>query len=416
MKLKVLCRAPFLSQSGYGINARFVTRALREYEHLFDIYLIPINWGKTSWILNDTEETRWMDALTQKTVQYVNNGGQFDLSLQVTIPGEFERIAGRNIGITAGVESSKISPEWMQRCNEMVDKIVTTSNHASYGFLNTRYYMQHPDGTKSPVKVEKPVEHVTYPVDSDMMDTTKDDFSKFDFPNDFNFLVMAQWSPRKHLENTIKWWVEEFYDKEVGLVVKTSIANGSLIDREHTAERLENLLCDYKGRKCKVHLLHGDLERHELATLFRHPKIKCLISLGNEGFNLPAFEASYCAKLPVLAVNWSGHLDFLYKQTDSEPKCLFTPVDFDIAQVQPEAVWNTVIQADSYWAYPKQHDYKIKLRDVHNNWDSKKEMAEELGEWLCEEFEEKRQYRRLIEAFDLGLDLDKSEPLVLEFD
>ena len=39
MKQKVLVRGPALSQSGYGEHARFVLRALKTREDVFDIFL-----------------------------------------------------------------------------------------------------------------------------------------------------------------------------------------------------------------------------------------------------------------------------------------------------------------------------------------------------------------------------------------
>ena len=50
MKNKILLKGPVLSQSGYGEQARFALRALRSREDIFDIYIVPIAWGKTGWI------------------------------------------------------------------------------------------------------------------------------------------------------------------------------------------------------------------------------------------------------------------------------------------------------------------------------------------------------------------------------
>ena len=98
---KVLLRAPILTQSGYGHHARTVLRALRTREDLFDVYLHAINWGTTSWMWEDTDERRWIDSKLEKTMNYVNSGGTFDMSIQVTIPNEWENFAPINIGITA---------------------------------------------------------------------------------------------------------------------------------------------------------------------------------------------------------------------------------------------------------------------------------------------------------------------------
>ena len=56
MKKRVLLKAPILSQSGYGEHARFVYRALKDKEDLFDLYIEPLNWGQTGWIWEDSEE------------------------------------------------------------------------------------------------------------------------------------------------------------------------------------------------------------------------------------------------------------------------------------------------------------------------------------------------------------------------
>ena len=44
MKNNVLLKGPILTRSGYGEHARFVLRALRSREDLFNIYIQPINW------------------------------------------------------------------------------------------------------------------------------------------------------------------------------------------------------------------------------------------------------------------------------------------------------------------------------------------------------------------------------------
>ena len=53
--------------------------------YLFDIYLIPTNWGQCGWIHQDNEERVWLDSLVQKNVQYTqlcNGQPQYDISLE----------------------------------------------------------------------------------------------------------------------------------------------------------------------------------------------------------------------------------------------------------------------------------------------------------------------------------------------
>ena len=276
--------------------------------------------------------------------------GQFDISAQVTIPGEWEKLAPVNIGVTAGIETTKISPQWVEK-SLLMDKIIVVSEHSKYGFDNTEYEaVVNNTGQKFIAKTTCPVEVVNFPVKN-----IKPKKLKLDLKHDFNFLVVATWISRKNLENTIKWFVEQFKDEKIGLVVKTSLAKNCLKDRKITKNKLDQLLSRYEDRKCSVHLLHGDMSEEEMSGLYNHSKIKCLVNIAHgEGFGLPMFEAAYNG-LPVLSINWGGQLDFLYmpvkqKNGKTKLKAMFETVSFDIRQVQKEAVWDTVIQPDSQWA------------------------------------------------------------------
>ena len=137
MKKSILVRAPVLSQSGYGEQSRFALRALKSREDLFDIFIVPISWGKTGWIWEDNEFRQWMDeriTLTQVLIQ--KKQINIDISLQVTIPNEFENLAPINIGYTAGIETTKVAPVWLQKGNDM-NKLLLVSNHANNVYKNT---------------------------------------------------------------------------------------------------------------------------------------------------------------------------------------------------------------------------------------------------------------------------------------
>ena len=393
---KILVKGPALSQSGYGEHTRFVLRSLRSRQDLFDIYLLNINWGNMGWIWEDNEERRWIDSLLGKTIQHGQQGGTFDVSLQVTIPGEFERIAPVNIGITAGVETTKISPTWVEKCL-MMDKIITISEYSKHAFVNTEYEARNnATGQNFMAKVTCPVEVVGYPVKE--TEATSMDLK---LETDFNFLTVGTWIPRKNLENTIKWFVEQFYEDNVGLIVKTTTARNSLMDRRHCESRLNSLLQEYSQRKCKIYLLHGDLTEEEMTGLYQHPKVKCLVNISHgEGFGLPLFEAAYTG-LPIVTMAYGGQNDFLHMPVKSKSgkvqiKPMFTRVSYDIRPVQPEAVWDSVIQKDSQWAYAKEWDYKKALRTVHKNISAAKSKANKLKKHLQSEFSHTQQYEKMV--------------------
>jgi hypothetical protein len=359
MSKKVLLRGPLLTRSGYGEQARFALRSLRSREDLFEIYIQPIQWGQTSWISEADEERQFIDQTIEKTIGYLQQGGQFDLSIQVTIPNEWEKLAPINIGYTAGMETTKVAPQWLEKGN-MMDKIIVVSSHSKQIYENTEYSAQTPDGTPVTMKLQTPIEYVNYPV------KTFDNLPELDLEidYDFNFLCVAQFGPRKNLSNTIQWFVEEFHDDEVGLVVKSNIARNCLLDRKKLHFDLKNFLSDYPDRKCKIYLLHGDMTDEEMHSLYKHPLIKAFVVLSHgEGFGLPIFEAAYTG-LPVVTPGWSGQLDFL---VDKKGKEHFYNVAFDLNPVQENAVWEGVIVADSMWAFPREQSAKEQMRLCYND-------------------------------------------------
>ena len=395
---KVVVKGPALSQSGYGEHARFVLRSLRSRPDVFDIYLININWGNMSWIWEDDEERRWIDFLLTKTIQHSQQGGQFDISLQVTIPGEWDKLAPINIGVTAGVETTKISPQWLEKCFQ-VDRVIVVSEYAKEAFMNAEYPATNSEtGEQVMAKVECPIDVVGYPVK-----TIEPAEINLELTTDFNFLTVGTWIPRKNLENTIRWFVEQFYEENVGLIVKTTLARNALFDRRQCEFRLKEFLKEYTDRKCQVYLLHGDLTNEEVVGLYQHPKVKCLVSLSHgEGFGLPLFEAAYNG-LPVATLAYGGQNDFLWmpvkdKKGKIKNKEMFSSVSYGIAPVQPEAVWETVIEKDSQWAFAKEWDYKKVIRTVHKNISGCKGQAKKLQKYLQKEFSEEKQYKKFCDS------------------
>ena len=398
--IKVYLRGPLLTQSGYGHHARTVYRALKSRPDLFDIHLQPIPWGATSWLWKDNDERREFDQLLNKTIAYINSNGKFDVSIQVTIPNEWEKLAPVNIGVTAGIETNKIAYQWIEK-SFLMDKILTISEHTKKSFVETVYDATNQQtGEHVKLKCNVPVEYVSYPVKAyepselDLNLTTK-----------FNFLTVAQLSPRKNADQLIRCFVETFKDNEdVGLVIKGNMAKHSLIDRENTLRGFKNLLTKYGDRKCKVYLLHGHLDDNQMASLYTNPKIKAFVSATHgEGFGLPIFESAYYG-LPVIATDWSGHLDFLYKPQKQKngkikQKHMFSKISYTLQNIAPETVWPGVLNADQMWAYPEEGSIKMNLQEVYKDHGRFKKRAKDLQKWVCEEFNEEKQNAQYVDHF-----------------
>jgi glycosyltransferase involved in cell wall biosynthesis len=360
MKKKVILKGPLLTRSGYGEQSRFALRALRSQPDEFDIYIQPLAWGKTSWLHEQDEEREFIDQAIEKTIAFIQQGGRFDMSIQCTIPNEFENMATVNIGYTAGIEATAVSAEWLQKINEIMDSIIVVSSFSMDAFKRTEYSGEI-NGQPAVLNLTKPIDFVNYPVKTyeNLTDI------ELDLKYDFNFISVAQWGPRKNLPNTVKWFIEEFHDEEVGLILKTNMAKNCVIDRTVMFQKLkEELEINHPNRKCKIYILHGDMSEEEIHSLYLHEKVKAYIALPHgEGFGLPIFEAAYSG-LPVVATGWSGHLDFLVNEQGNE--CFYN-VSYDINQIPENSVWEGVLIKEARWAYPREASAKENMRKCYDD-------------------------------------------------
>ena len=79
-------------------------------------------------------------------------------------------------------------------------------------------------------------------------------------------------------------------------------------------DKIHQIIQPYGNDAPDIYLLHGDLSDAEMNSLYNHPKIKAMVSFTKgEGFGRPLLEFSITGK-PVIATNWSGHVDFLNKE------------------------------------------------------------------------------------------------------
>ena len=395
----ILLIGPVTRRAGYGEQARFALRSLRANEDRFNILIQDIPWGQSGQVSEDSEEQRYIMETMAKTQQHIENKLPIDISLQVTIPNEFKRYAPVNIGYTAGIETTRVTPQWIQQA-ELMDKIILVSNHSKDVYQKTAYEGTNSEnGEKVVIQTQVPMEVVNYPVRS----LEVDDLG-LKLRHDFNFLTIAQLGPRKNLANTIKWFLEEFHDDEVGLVVKTNMMNCSTADGQYCLAAMKEMTKDFPDKKCSVHLLHGDLSLEQMNSLYTHPKMKGFVTLTHgEGYGLPIFEAAYHG-LPVMAPGWSGQNDFLYaptksgKQKKAKLRPLFAKVDYTIGQVPQQAVWEGVIHADAAWCYPTESGAKSAMRDVYSNHSKYVGMSRKLKKHILKNFTEEQMTTKFADA------------------
>ena len=359
----VLVRGPLLSLSGYGNHARQVFRWLSQKSELkMHAQITP--WGMTPWLINpDLEKGLVSKIMECSDMPQV----PLDISFQIQLPNEWDsNIAAYNVGISAFVETDKCNPEWIQCCNKM-DHIVVPSQHV-------KSVMDATGSVKVPVSVIP---------EAFFDEIANEDPSELDFLNlttSFNLLIFGQitgsnpWSDRKNTFFTIKWLCEVFKDDpSAGIILKTNHGTNTHIDRRITSDMLEKLLKEVRpGPFPKVYLLHGHMYPEEINSLYRHPKIKALVSATRgEGFGLPLLEAA-AASLPVIATDWSGHLDFLKKGK-------FISLAYDLCEIHESKRDNAIFIPGTKWAEVREEDFKKRIIKFRKSNKLPKEWAAELS-------------------------------------
>ena len=318
-----LVTGPVATRSGYGAHARDIARSLIELDK-FDVKIWNVRWGNTPMnALNDMEPRD--KILIDRLLQNPQLPSQPDIHVHVVIPNEFSPIGKYNIGVTAGLECTAVPPSWLEGMNRM-DMNIVPSKFVKNTFETVKFDIQD-DKTgqlKGTVANNKKIEVLFEGADTKIYKKTKE-FSKSlvnemkKVEETFNFLYVGHWlqgklgEDRKDTGMLIKVFLETFKDKKKrpGLILKTSGAGFSVLDREDILNKIEKIKSQTDGDLPNIYLMHGDFSDEEMNQLYNHPKVKAHINITHgEGFGRPLLEASLTEK-PVIASNWSGHVDFL---------------------------------------------------------------------------------------------------------
>ena len=416
--MKILLEAPIFTSSGYGEHSRLVLRSLLSMDSSeLDIYIHPLAWGITSWSSTDEELNKIATNLCIKNQHYRSNlqeNAKYDMHIHVGIPNEFEKKAPYAVCVTAGIETDKVSSEWILRTHKGIDKIIVPSEHAKSGFINTFYDAKNNNGEEFRIGCASPVEVVPYP----HKELEKTDL-QLNLETKFNFLVVAMTGPRKNIENTISWFLDVYKDdKDVGLVLKIGKGKGTQIDKEGTINFIKSVLEGHTDRKCKIYLIHGNLTDAEMASLYADNNIHCLISISHgEGFGLPIFEAA-CEGLPIIATDWSAHTEFLQgkivENKKDKNKKLFAKVEYELARIHPSIAWENILIEESKWAYPKENSYKKQLKNMKNNYGMYKKWAEQLKSQIREKHEQNSIYEKMCKSLFDEVTYDLLSPIAIE--
>lgn len=341
---------PADTYSGYGARSRDLVKAIIATDR-YDVKILSQRWGNCRFgYLADHGET----DMIKRIIPNVDPNKQPDYWMQITVPNEFQRVGKYNIGCTAGMETTLIAPQWIEGLNRM-DVVFTSSVHSQKVLSETKYEMKdNRNGQVTNLQCTKPVEVIFEGVDIEKYFITKSKLDLSSIPEEFCYLVVGHWmqgalgEDRKNIGYTVKTFLETFKNKQKkpALILKTSMVNTSIMDKQKLLQRIDEIRNTVRGGKLpNIYLLHGDLSDENMNYLYNHPKVKCMVShTKGEGFGRPLLEFTTTGK-PIIVSGWSGQVDFL----DKDKSIL---IGGTLENVHDSAVQKDMILKDSKWFRP----------------------------------------------------------------
>ena len=403
MKKFIVVMGPVATRSGYGNHTRDIVRSLIDSDK-YEIQIVSMPWGACPMTALDPEADQ--DIISR--IANTNITRQPDIHIQVSVPNEFQPHGKYNIGITAGIETTVCAPQWIEGCNRM-DKIITVSEHSKKVFEDC-VFDKYDDKTKQKIgelRLEKPVEVLFEGVDLDIFHRTNDIEKSIitemkDVKEKFCFLFLGHWlrgdigQDRKDIGMLIKTFAEAFKHtsgtKKPALILKTSGATFSIMDRDDIMNKISSILAPYGNKAPNVYLLHGDMTEDEINSLYNHPKVKAMVSLTKgEGYGRPLAEFGTCEK-PIITTSWSGHVDFL------KPDCTLL-LPGKLTDVHASAVDNHILKEGKWFTVDYSQAAKA-MHDVFSNYDRYKPGAKKQGKHINENFNMDAMADKLVEMIE----------------
>ena len=188
-------------------------------------------------------------------------------------------------------------------------------------------------------------------------------------PEEFCYLFVGHWlqgdvnEDRKNVGLLVKAFFEVFKNKKhkPALILKTSLVGPSYMDRDEVLKRVQMIRESVNSTDLpNIYLLCGEFTDEEMNQIYNHPKVKAMVTLTKgEGFGRPLLEFTQ-SKKPILATNWSGHLDFLNKD-------FVSLINGTLTNVHPSAA-NQWLLKEFKWFSPDTGQAGFYLKDMFENY------------------------------------------------
>lgn len=374
-KKSLVFQGPVATRSGYGDYARDLAYCLIN-SGKYDVKIVSMPWGATA--MDAFEEDNPKDVMVKSAILKEPLTSQPDIFIQVSIPNEFKPVGKyANIGITAGIETTQCAPQWIEGLNNM-DFNIVMSEFGKKVFLDTKYEVRSKENNsiQTVLELTKPIHVLFSGVDEDYFkktDTIETDIKNTldSIDEEFLFLSVGHWlagdfgEDRKNISGMLHNFLGTFANQEnqPALVLKTSGATFSLKDRERIVSKINAIKSMFPAeyKLPNVYLIHGNLTKKEINSMYNHEKIKAMLSYTKgEGFGRPLLEFAVTGK-PVIASGFSGHVDFLNP-------VFHTFLPGELTEIHKSAVWDGILVEGSKWFNVNYQEASKILADVFKNY------------------------------------------------
>jgi glycosyltransferase involved in cell wall biosynthesis len=395
--------SPMDTYSGYGARSRDVIKSIIKSEK-YDVKLLPQRWGNTPHgFVNDHEE-EW-GFLTNHIYNQPQINQKPDIWMQITVPNEFNPVGKYNIGMTAGMETTIVHHSWVEGMNRM-DINFVSSEHSKKTFLDSIYTKNNEQNQPvGEIKIQKPIEVLFEGANLDVYKPVKSNFDLPQMKESFAYLFVGHWmqgnlgEDRKNVGLLVKAFFELFKNKQnaPALILKTAVTGASYMGRDQIIDKITQIKATMGDQRLpNVYLLHGEFSDVEMNEIYNHPKVKAMVSLTKgEGFGRPLLEFSLTKK-PILATNWSGHIDFLNSEFTSL-------INGELKNVDDSAVVKDMILKESQWFTPNPGEIGHYLKDIFKNYKKYAELGKRQAHFSKTNFSWGKMDEKLNEYLDKNI-------------
>jgi glycosyltransferase involved in cell wall biosynthesis len=132
------------------------------------------------------------------------------------------------------------------------------------------------------------------------------------------------------------------------------------------------------------------MNEEDVAALYKNESIKALVTTTRgEGYGLPILEAA-ASGLPVIATNWSGHLDYMNKGK-------FIDLSYTLSPIPKEKVDNKIWISGTQWAEVDGDNFKKRI----TKFKEKPEIPEKWAKDLQTQLKDQYSYKAISSVWNL---------------